>query len=115
LAGLEGIVMVESQREIDRKISYETRFYITSLTALANVVGPMIQDHWTIESMHWLLDMLFRDDECRVRIENAPANSTTLKHIANNIFRAAPGKDSQRLRRKTAGWDDQYLASLIAA
>ena len=113
--GLKGIVMVESQREIDRKISNETRFYITSLTALANLVGPMIRDHWTIESMHWLLDMLFRDEECRVRTENAPANFTTLKHIANNIFRAAPGKDSQRLRRKTAGWDDEYLASLIAA
>ncbi len=114
--GLKGVVVVESQREIAGKISNETRFYITSLTLLAHVIGPMIRDHWAIENgLHWLLDMLFRDDECRVRTENAPANFTTLKHIANNIFRAAPGKDSQRLKRKTAGWDDEYLASLIAA
>jgi len=114
--GLKGVVMVESQREIEGKFSKETRFYITSLTLLANTIGPMIRDHWAIENgLPWLLDMLFRDDECRVRTENAPANFTTLKHIANNLFRIAPGKDSQRLKRKTAGWDDDYLASLIAA
>jgi predicted transposase YbfD/YdcC len=114
--GLKGVAMVESQREIDGKISKETRFYITSLTLLANTIGPMIRDHWAIENgLHWLLDMLFRDDECRVRTDNAPANFTTLKHMANNVFRRAPGKDSQRLKRKTAGWDDEYLASLIAA
>lgn len=114
--GLKGVVMVESQREIEGKISKETRFYITSLTLLANMIGPMIRDHWAIENgLHWLLDMLFRDDECRVRTDNAPANFTTLKHMANNFFRRTPGKDSQRLKRKTAGWDDDYLASLIAA
>jgi predicted transposase YbfD/YdcC len=114
--GLKGVVMVESQREIDGKISRETRFYITSLILLANLIGPMIRDHWAIENgLHWILDMLFRDDECRVRTDNAPANFTTLKHMANNIFRKTPGKDSQRLKRKTAGWDDDFLASLIAA
>jgi predicted transposase YbfD/YdcC len=114
--GLKGVVTVESQREIDGKFSKETRFYITSLTLLANLIGPMIRDHWAIEnSLHWVLDMLFRDDECRVRTHNAPENFTTLKHIANNIFHRAPGKDSQRLKRKTAGWDDEFLASLIKA
>jgi len=114
--GLKGVVVVESQREIDDKISTETRFYITSLTLLANLIGPMIRNHWAIENgLHWIMDMLFRDDECRVRTENAPANFTTLKHMANNIIRKAPGRDSQRLKRKTAGWDDDFLASLIAA
>jgi predicted transposase YbfD/YdcC len=76
----------------------------------------MIRDHWAIENgLHWILDMVFRDDECRVRTENAPANFTTLKHMANNLVRKSPGKDSQRLKRKTAGWDDDYLASLVAA
>jgi len=114
--GLQGVVMVESQREIDGKITQETRFYITSLVLLANVVGPMIRDHWAVENcLHWVMDMVFRDDECRVRTENAPANFTTLKHMAQNLIKKAPGKDSQRLKRKTAGWDDDFLASLIAA
>jgi predicted transposase YbfD/YdcC len=114
--GLAGVVMVESQREIDGKVTQETRFYITSLVLLANAIGPMIRDHWTIENgLHWILDMVFRDDECRVRTENAPANFTTLKHMAANLVRKSPGKDSQRLKRKTAGWDDDFLASLVAA
>ena len=114
--GLEGVIMVESRRESDGKITQETRFYITSLILLANLVGPMIRDHWMIENgLHWIMDMVFRDDECRVRTENAPANFTTLKHMANNLIRKMPGKDSQRLKRKTAGWDDDFLASLVAA
>ena len=114
--GLEGVIMVESRRESDGKVTQETRFYITSLILLANLIGPMIRDHWMIENgLHWIMDMVFRDDECRVRTENAPANFTTLKHMANNLIRKMPGKDSQRLKRKTAGWDDDFLASLVAA
>jgi len=114
--GLEGVVMVESAREIGDKIERETRFYITSLAWLACQLGPVIRSHWAIEnSLHWVMDMVFRDDECRVRTDHAPANFTTLKHIAHNIVRKAPGKDSLRLRRKTAAWDDDFLASLLAA
>src|ERR1700722_3508818 len=57
--------VVESRREINGKITNETRFYITSLVMLATVVGPMIRAHWAIEnSLHWVMDMVFRDDEC---------------------------------------------------
>ena len=114
--GLKGVVVVESQREIAGKISNETRFYITSLALKAEAVGPMVRAHWAIEnSLHWVMDMVFRDDECRIRTSNAPTNFATCRHIAYNLYRKAPGKDSIRLRRKTAGWDDEYLASLIAA
>ena len=61
------------------------------------------------------MDMVFRDDECRVRTDNAPENFVTLEHMANNLIRRAPGKDSQRLKRMTAAWDDEFLASLVAA
>ena len=114
--GLKGVAMVESQREIDGKIAYETRFYITSLGLPANAIGPMIRAHWAIEnSLHWVMDMVFRDDECRIRTEHAPANFATLRHMAYNLARKAPGKASIRLKRKTASWDNNYLASLIAA
>jgi predicted transposase YbfD/YdcC len=114
--GLKAVVMVESKREIGGKVEEETRFYITSLALAALAIGPMIRDHWAVENgLHWVMDMVFRDDECRVRTENAPANFTTLKHMAHNLMRRAPGKDSLRLRRKTAAWDDDYLASLVAA
>jgi predicted transposase YbfD/YdcC len=114
--GLKGVVIVESIREIGDKIERETRFYITSLVLSANLLGPIVRSHWAVEnSLHWVMDMIFRDDECRVRTDHAPANFTTIKHMAHNLIRKAPGKDSLRLRRKVAAWDDDFLASLIAA
>jgi predicted transposase YbfD/YdcC len=112
--GLKAVVMVESSREISGKVETETRFYITSLVMLAHLLGPVIRSHWAIEnSLHWVLDMVFRDDECRVRTAHAPANFTTIKHMSLNLLRRAPGKNSLRGRRKAAGWDDEFLASLI--
>ena len=111
---LKAVIIVDSTREIGDKIEHETRFYITSLVMLAHLVGPIVRSHWAVEnSLHWVLDMVFRDDECRVRTEHAPANFTTIKHMAHNLIRRAPGKDSLRLRRKVAAWDDDFLASLI--
>ncbi|MGK2877598.1 MAG: ISAs1 family transposase [Solirubrobacterales bacterium] len=119
---LAGIIMVHSTRVIPGpnrdadKIEHETRFYITSLLLVASLIGPLVRDHWAVEnSLHWVLDMVFRDDECRLRTDHAPANFTTLKHIALNLTRRSSSKDSFRLRRKVAAWDDEYLVSLIAA
>ena len=107
--------MLESRRESDGNIEQETRFSITSLPLAAAQLGPIVRSHWAIEnSLHWVMDMIFRDDECRVRTDHAPANFTTIKHMAINLLRNAPGKDSLRLRRKVAAWDDEFLASIIA-
>jgi predicted transposase YbfD/YdcC len=112
--GLAAVVMVESVRETGDKIEQETRFYITSLVLLAHLLGPIVRSHWAIEnSLHWVMDMIFRDDECRVRTDHAPANFATIKHMAYNLIRKAPGKASLRLKRKTAAWDDDFLADLI--
>jgi len=114
--GLKGVVVIESIREINDRIERETRFYITSLVLLADQLGPIIRSHWAVEnSLHWVMDMVFRDDECRVRTDHAPANFTTLKHMATNLLRRAPSKNSLRARRKIAAWDDDFLATLIAA
>ena len=114
--GLKSVVVVESTREVGGKIEREMRLYITSLILLSQQIGPMIRAHWMIENgLHGVLDMIFRDDECRVRTENAPANLATIKHMAYNVMRRAATKDSMRLRRKVAAWDDEFLASLIAA
>jgi predicted transposase YbfD/YdcC len=114
--GLNAVAIVESTREFGGKVERETRYYITSLVMLAHLLGPVIRGHWAIEnSLHWVMDMVFRDDECRVRTNHAPANFTTIKHMAYNLLRRPSGKDSFRVRRKVAGWDDEFLASLITA
>lgn len=113
---LNAIAMVESTREANGRIEKDTRFYITSLIMLAPLLGPVIRSHWATEnSLHWVMDMIFRDDECRVRTNHAPANFTAMKHMAHNLLRRPSGKDSFRLRRKVAGWDDEFLAGLVTA
>jgi predicted transposase YbfD/YdcC len=112
--GLKAVVVVDSSREIAGKTEQETRLYLTSLVMVAAFLGPVVRSHWAIEnSLHWVMDMMFRDDECRVRTDHAPANFTTIKHLAHNLLRTATGKDSMRLRRKVAAWDDDFLAGLI--
>jgi predicted transposase YbfD/YdcC len=114
--GLKGLIVIDSTREIDSQTERETRYYLTSSAWRAERLGPMVRDHWAVENgLHWVMDMTFRDDECRIRTEHAPENFVTLKHMAANLARKAPGRDSLRLRLKTAAWDDDYLAKLIAA
>ena len=116
--GLQSIVMVETVREIGThpgaKIERERRFYIASAAADADALGVAIRSHWSIENgLHWVMDMVFRDDECRIRKHNAPANFATIKHMASNLLRRAPGKDSLRVKRRIAAWDEDFLASLV--
>ena len=81
----------------------------------APVVRARLNPHWAIEnSLHWVMGMVFRDDGCRVRTDHAPANFCTIKHMPQNLIRLVPGKTSLRQKRKAAGWDDDFLANLIA-
>jgi predicted transposase YbfD/YdcC len=114
--GLQAVAIVESVRETGPKTERETRFYILSRSAPAEQVAPAIRDHWGVENgLHWVLDVVFRDDECRVRTDNAPANLAVIRHMACNLIRRSPGKQSVRLRRKAAAWDDDFLVKLIVA
>jgi hypothetical protein len=62
-----------------------------------------------------VLDMIFRDDDCRVRTDNAPFNLAIVKHIALNVPRTGKSKNSLRVRRKVAAWEETALAAYIAA
>ncbi len=112
--GLKGVVIVESTRELGARTEREFRYYPTSSTLSAEWLGPMVRGHWCVENgLHWVMDMTFRDDDCRIRTDHAPENFVTVKHMAANLARKASGRDSVRLRLKTAAWDDDYLAKLI--
>lgn len=114
--GLKAVIVIDSTREIGATSECETRLYLTSSPLNATELAPMVRDHWAIEnSLHWVLDMAFKDDESRVRTDQAPENFVTIKHMAANLARKTPGRDSIRLRLKTAAWDDDYLANLIKA
>lgn len=114
--GLKSVIKVESRRETGEKIETETRFYLASAVLTAIVAAAFVRGHWGIEnSLHWVLDMVMRDDESRVRTGNAAANLAIIKHIAYNLIRRGKGKHSFRSKRKLAAWDEDYLLSLLAA
>ena len=114
--GLKSIVMVEYSAEEGGKTRREVRFYISSLHVEAESMAACIRDHWGVENgLHWVMDMVFRDDECRIRKDRAPANFAVIKHMASNILRSSKGKQSMRQKRHAAGWDDDFLFDMITA
>ena len=114
--GLTALAMVESVRESAGKAERERRFYITSSTLPAACLISAIRDHWSIEnSLHWVMDMVFRDDDSRLRNGNAPANFAAIRHMAQNLIRARKGTLSIKANLKAAAWDDSHLIRLLVA
>ncbi len=113
---LETICMVERERHFVEKIENETSYYIGSIKNDAKSFGHAIRSHWGIEnSLHWVLDVSFREDESRIRKENAPENFAVLRHIAlNMIKRDTSLKKSIKSKRLRAGWDNDYLLKVLA-
>jgi predicted transposase YbfD/YdcC len=115
-AGLKTIVEVCSRRELAGKPSEEDyRYYISSMSKDAVKLGHAIRSHWGIEnSLHWILDISFRDDESRIRHGHAPENIAIVKHAALNLLQKNKKKrDTIKQLRKIAGWDDARLQQII--
>ena len=90
------------------------RFFISSLALDQVFFAKAVRAHWGVENrLHWVLDVVFHDDLMRLRTENGPKNMATVKHMALNLIKSAPGKASLRVKRKTAGWDDAFLLATI--
>jgi predicted transposase YbfD/YdcC len=84
---LTSIGLVESVRVVDGKASVETRYFISSLNDNVEKLAEAIRSHWSIEnSLHWVLDVTFQEDNSRIRKDNAPANFAVLRQIAVNIL-----------------------------
>jgi len=115
-AGLASIGRVEAQRIIAEEVTTEIRYYISSLAGDAVRFGRAVRTHWQIENcLHWVLDISFREDDCRSRTGHGPQNMAILRHIALNLLRqetsARCGVKNKRLK---AGWDNDYLLKLLS-
>ena len=113
--GLSSVAMVKSERLIEGVSSERTRYYISSLRADAKTLLESARSHWGIEnSMHWVLDMGFREDESRVRKGNSAENLSILRRMAMNLLRQDKSvKVGIEAKRKRAGWDDKYLLKIL--
>ena len=111
---LVSIGRVVSVREVGGKTTSQTRYYISSLSLDVERFAHAVRSHWGIEnSLHWVLDMTFRDDDCRVRKDQAPKNFAVIKHAAINLLNKAKDRKSIRVMRKKAGWNNQFLLRVL--
>ncbi len=114
-AGLRSIGMVERERTIDGETSYEHHFYISSLPCDAEEFAMAVRCHWEVEnSLHWVLDIAFREDESRVRRSHGAENLAILRKLALNLLRQEDThKGSIRGKRLKAAWDRSYLIAVL--
>ena len=112
--GLAAIVMVEAEVERDGKTSTARRYYLSSTQLDAATFARAVRAHWGIENrLHWVLDVVFRDDLARLRTGHGPENMATVRHMAMNLVREAHGRHSLKVRRKKAAWSQDYLETLL--
>jgi predicted transposase YbfD/YdcC len=117
-AGPRCIVAVTSVRTHKKSgaTSKETRFYITSLPPDPEPILAAIRAHWGIENtLHWPLDVTFREDSSRLRKDNAAANMAVIRKAAFNALKRLPSKLSLKLRRVQASLDPAYHSALISS
>lgn len=117
--GLKSIVMVENHSQKARggdPPTCQTRFYISSLEADPDLTAHCIRGHWGIENaLHWVLDVTFDEDRCRVRKDNAPHILAVLKRCAVNLINKNKGKSSTASVRRRAGWGNNTMLRIISS
>lgn len=112
---LKSIVKIETKQEINGMVSEETRYYISSLDITAEKMNACVRAHWCVETkLHWILDVSFKEDANRTRTDNAAENLSIVRRIALNLLKAeSTMKVGIAAKRKAAGWNTDYLQSIL--
>lgn len=113
--GLQSIGLVEAERHLADTVTFERRFFISSLDGQADQFAHAVRNHWHIENrLHWVLDIAFREDEARLRKGFGAQNMAILRHIALNLLRQDRSKKCGiKNKRLIAGWDHNFLLHLL--
>jgi predicted transposase YbfD/YdcC len=112
---LKSVVRVESKRTVKDISTHETRYYISNHLKDATFFQHAIRSHWSIENeLHYVLDVGFNEDYCRKREKNAAENFNIIRKMALNILRSDKStKSSLKRKRKSAGWNNDYLKAIL--
>lgn len=116
-AQVNTLIMIRRERWLPEKTEIHTRYYISSLKGDAKRFLQVIREHWGIEnSVHWVLDMAFNEDQSRLHKDNGPQNLAVIRHIALNLLRQEKSaKVGIKAKRLKAGWDDAYLFNVLSS
>ncbi len=110
---IKTILKVHDRVEYADRCSFETRYYISSATLDIERLSAGARGHWGVESMHWLLDVVFKDDLSRYRTGNGAKNMAVVRRFSLNLIRANKAKGSIKTKRKAAGWDPAFLLEIL--
>jgi predicted transposase YbfD/YdcC len=110
---IKTLVKVFSRTEYADRCTFDTRFYISSAALHIDRLASGVRGHWGVESMHWLLDVEFKDDLSRYRTGHGAKNMAIVRRFALGLVRANKSKHSVKTRRKSAGWNTNYLLELL--
>ncbi len=113
--GVRSIAKITATVEKGDQKSSEERYYISSLPGKANFMNKAVRKHWFIENkLHWILDVIFKEDYCRVRTGNGAENLNTIRKIALNTIKLDNTvKTSFKNKRKMCGWNDNYALNIL--
>ena len=112
--GAAAVVRVVRERTADGVTTMTTQHYLSSYRGTAGQMARWTRGHWGIENgLHWVLDVVFGEDDCRVRAGHAGANLAMIRKVAVALLRRAPGKGSTVTKRLKAGWDDEFLLKVL--
>ena len=116
-AGFQTVIAVERIRHLRTKTTHEIQFYLSSLPSNSSHIPRAIRQHWGIEnSLHWVLDVTFNEDACRVRSLHAPHNLALVRRFALNILNCEHTfKGSLKQKSKRAAMDNRYMLTLLAS
>ncbi len=115
LPGLACLIKTTTRSERQGKVSEQTRYFVSSAPLSAERAATAIREHWGIESLHWILDVIFKEDQSRLRRGYGAQNMALLRQLAINLVRNARGKKSIKTARKAAGWDPNVLEAMLQA
>ena len=108
------VVEVIRKRELKNKVSEETSYYITSLSSDVEDVAKYIRRHWSIEnSQHWVLDVTFKEDDCKIYADDGAKNLATIRRKVFNLVKSHPSKDSVAGKMQRACWDPKFRAEIL--
>ena len=112
---MKAAIKVVGHRETAAGSASQPRYYISSLAASAEQLLAAVRSHWSIEnSLHWTLDVTFREDQCRVRKDHGPQNLATLRQISHNLLKNENTlKVGIQGKRLNAGWREDYLLKVL--
>ncbi len=113
--GLKAVGKVVRIRETQTKTTTETAYYLLSTALSPERLNEVARDHWGVENrLHWRLDVIMNEDQDRTRLGHGPENLAILRHMAMNAMQKEGSKGSLRGKFKKAGWNEAFLAKLLA-